>query len=192
MALHDALLLDPAPFEAWIAKRTDGIAGSGTFNDPWDGSTTTRLDSILSQLPGNAPMMIHLGPGTFTTKGYTDDPTVTPGWEIKAGLKIVGAGIGVTTLTLAPASPAVPAQFFAVGHRLLTATPTFNPVDLCEVSDSIRFGSAHTDRSPFGDQLVHQRRTSCLPDQWRYFWGCAVEVGMVCSAWQSWFQHCLD
>ena len=45
-------------------------------------------------------MMIHLGPGTFTTKGYTDDPTVTPGWEIKAGLKIVGAGIGVTTLTI--------------------------------------------------------------------------------------------
>ncbi|HXJ57027.1 MAG TPA: hypothetical protein VNU68_10210 [Verrucomicrobiae bacterium] len=82
MALLDALLLDPSPFEVWIAKRTDGIGGSGTVNDPWDGSTTARLDSILSQLPGNAPMTIHLGPGTFTTKGYTDEPTVTPGWEI--------------------------------------------------------------------------------------------------------------
>src|SRR5262250_1683027 len=65
MALLDSLLLDPAPFEVWITKRTDGLAGSGTLNDPWDGRTTVLLDSILSHLPANTPMTVHFGPGTF-------------------------------------------------------------------------------------------------------------------------------
>ena len=39
MSLIDALLLDPAPFEVWIACRTDGLKGSGTASDPYDGST---------------------------------------------------------------------------------------------------------------------------------------------------------
>jgi len=34
MALLEALLLEPYPFEVWIAFRTDRIAGSGTLNDP--------------------------------------------------------------------------------------------------------------------------------------------------------------
>ena len=38
MGLMDALLLDPAPFEVWVADRNDGIAGSGTASDPWNGS----------------------------------------------------------------------------------------------------------------------------------------------------------
>jgi len=33
MALLDALLLDPYPFQIWIAKRTGGIKGSGTASD---------------------------------------------------------------------------------------------------------------------------------------------------------------
>src|SRR5262245_18236704 len=105
MALLDALLLDPYPFEVWIAKRTDGIYGSGTHNDPWNGSTTTLLDGILSSLPANTPTTVHLGPGTFTTKGYTDDPGTSPGWEIKPRVRIIGSGIGVTTLKLDGISP---------------------------------------------------------------------------------------
>ena len=37
MPLTDALLLDPAPFNVWIAARTDGIKGCGTTpGDPFD------------------------------------------------------------------------------------------------------------------------------------------------------------
>jgi hypothetical protein len=38
MSLVDSLLLDPYPFDVWIAWRTAG-GGSGTLNDPYDGST---------------------------------------------------------------------------------------------------------------------------------------------------------
>ena len=38
MSLTEALLLDPYPFEVWIALRSDGVAGSGTAEDPYDGS----------------------------------------------------------------------------------------------------------------------------------------------------------
>jgi hypothetical protein len=36
MSLLDALLLDPAPFNVWIAYRTDGIKGAGTASDPYE------------------------------------------------------------------------------------------------------------------------------------------------------------
>src|SRR6266487_3285098 len=55
MSLIDALLLEPCPLklsdcpiphELWIAARTDGIKGSGTLDDPYDGSS--RLTPVLS------------------------------------------------------------------------------------------------------------------------------------------------
>ncbi len=46
MTLIDSLLLDPYPFEVWIAYRTDGVKGTGTLNDPFDGST--KLDTARS------------------------------------------------------------------------------------------------------------------------------------------------
>ncbi len=39
MSLIDALLLEPAPLNLWLAWRTDGIKGSGTHSDPYDAST---------------------------------------------------------------------------------------------------------------------------------------------------------
>ena len=43
MALTDALLLDPFPFHKFLALRTDGVAGTGTLNDPLDASTPERF-----------------------------------------------------------------------------------------------------------------------------------------------------
>ena len=41
MSLLDALFLEPYrdPHEVWIALRSDGQRGSGTIDDPYDGST---------------------------------------------------------------------------------------------------------------------------------------------------------
>lgn len=42
--MMETLLLEPHPFEAWIAYRTDGVRGSGTLSDPWDGSSAEIKD----------------------------------------------------------------------------------------------------------------------------------------------------
>ena len=39
MALINAFLQDPTTVNLWVAARTDGIAGSGTAQDPFNGST---------------------------------------------------------------------------------------------------------------------------------------------------------
>lgn len=67
MSLLDALLLDPVRTNIWIAVRTDGRAGSGTLNDPYDGSTATKFDAVMSSL--SQYTRVHLGPGTFQTTG---------------------------------------------------------------------------------------------------------------------------
>jgi hypothetical protein len=38
MSLMDALLLDPFEMEVWVTPRTDGVLGSGTEDDPFDGT----------------------------------------------------------------------------------------------------------------------------------------------------------
>lgn len=68
MSLLDALLLDPYRINVWIAYRTDGVAGTGTQNDPYDGSTATKFDGLMSGFATNT--FVNLGPGTFETAGY--------------------------------------------------------------------------------------------------------------------------
>ena len=35
----------------WIAIRTDGVQGTGTQNDPFDGSTQAKLDALMNAMP---------------------------------------------------------------------------------------------------------------------------------------------
>ncbi len=50
MSLMDAFLLDPAPLDVWIAARTDGIVGSGTEEDPFDGTRTGPPSIAVSSI----------------------------------------------------------------------------------------------------------------------------------------------
>jgi len=43
MALSEAFLLDPYRMDIYIAARTDGVLGSGTQNDPFNGSTLSTI-----------------------------------------------------------------------------------------------------------------------------------------------------
>ena len=134
MSLSDSLLLDPYPFDVYIAKRTDGAKGSGTMNDPWDGSTSDRLDDILNTLDtSNGGVTVHLGPGEFTTKGYADG--ITPGWRALSYLRILGAGVDITTLELEPPTTSGK-HYFAVGHPLvISGSNEPDTVDFFELSD---------------------------------------------------------
>ena len=75
----------------WISKRTDGVAGTGTQADPFDGSTQAQFDEVMSGIPANT--WIHLGPGTFRT-------SVTKPWWVKPGWVVEGAGMDQTTVQL--------------------------------------------------------------------------------------------
>src|SRR5258708_5686842 len=105
MSLCDALLLDPYAIdlsrgEVWIAARTDSVAGSGTQNDPYDGSTQAKFDALLNSTLNYHPnTRIHLGPGTFQTNGFQISPTIG-GVLLETGWKIIGSGMEVTTLKL--------------------------------------------------------------------------------------------
>src|ERR1051326_1871759 len=130
MALLDALFLDPAPFETWVAVRS--AKGSGTLNDPYGVTTAADFDGLMNSLPAT---LVHLGPGTFFTTGYSDEAGA--GWQIQPGTRIVGAGMGETTLQLVNASVAQ-AQYYGIGHSLTKVSggqTVPNPVDFCEVSD---------------------------------------------------------
>jgi hypothetical protein len=136
MSLLDALFLDPAPLNVWIAVRTDGIKGSATLNDPWDGSTAAKFDQRMSELPGNLPVQVNLGPGTFETAGYYDGAASNYGWQPKPAMKIVGSGIDATFLKLKVPSPAADHQYFAIGHPLATSPSSQGTqVDYFAVSD---------------------------------------------------------
>jgi F5/8 type C domain/NedA-like, galactose-binding domain len=75
--------------QVWIAVRSDGLPGSGTQSDPYDGSTQPKFDALMSQFPTNTA--IHLGAGTFQTHGGMS-------WQPKDGWQILGAGIDITTI----------------------------------------------------------------------------------------------
>jgi hypothetical protein len=92
MALVDALLLDPYRMNVWIAARADGVPGTGTHNDPYDGSTQAKFDALMSTMPDNT--CVHLGPGIFQTNGYADG--VSGGWQANTAMKIVGSGQDVS------------------------------------------------------------------------------------------------
>lgn len=83
--------------EVWIAARTDGVKGSGTETDPYDGSTAARFDALMQSIPANTT--VHLGPGTFETKGSGPG-----GWAPKSGQKLFGSGMEVTILRLVNAT----------------------------------------------------------------------------------------
>ena len=128
MSLFDALLLDPYRLNVWIAYRTDGVKGSGTENDPFDGSTATRLDTVLNSLVANT--RIHFGPGTFQINGYQDGAASS--W-LRSGMAIIGSGIDITTLQMAGAVTATK-HYFAIGHPFSSGGQP-NLMDYVEVSD---------------------------------------------------------
>jgi hypothetical protein len=135
MSFTTALLLDPHAFHVWIAYRTDGIRGSGTQNDPYNGSTQALFDSIMANLPDSQPLCIHLGPSSatkpFVTGGFflTSEAEPVPGaWQPKPRMAILGSGIDVTWLQLNASTATSNTHYFAIGSA------TTNCVDFFEVS----------------------------------------------------------
>ena len=86
----------PGRQEIWIAARTDGKDGDGSFLDPRDGSTQAKLDALIGYEPytGVTPeytdddLIFHLLPGTYTTRRI----------EPHNGWHLIGSGIDKTII----------------------------------------------------------------------------------------------
>jgi len=82
----------------YAAIRTDGVAGSGTKQNPYDASTQAKFDAILANLlKGNGAMRttLTLGAGTYTVTPVLDS-NYRP--NIPQNLEIVGAGVDKTII----------------------------------------------------------------------------------------------
>lgn len=89
--------------EVWIKLRGDGLPGTGSQANPFNGDGPLWLDKLLRGLPENT--VIHFGPGEYLTRGYhagEADPSKI--WQPKRGWKIIGAGIDSVVLRLVDAS----------------------------------------------------------------------------------------
>lgn len=82
--------------EIWISVRTDGLAGTGTPVDPFDGSTQAKFDALLNALVSGTH--VHLYAGVYLTQG-----NATVG-NLPATFRIEGSGQSLTTIRLAPTS----------------------------------------------------------------------------------------
>lgn len=78
--------------EFWISTSTN-TSNLGTLDNPFDGSTATKFDTVMSSRPPNCT--IHILAGTYMTDGGH-------GFILKSGQKIRGSGMDVTILKLIP------------------------------------------------------------------------------------------
>src|SRR2546423_598288 len=131
MPLLDALLLDPYPFHKWVPRRSDGMTGTGTLNDPLNAATADQFDKVMNSFA--AMTVVHLGPGTFYTRGYYDAGAGSYGWQLQPKMRIIGSGVDVTTLQLS-INVNADAHFYAIGHALSNSQGA-NLMDFAEISD---------------------------------------------------------
>ncbi len=112
----------------WIAFRTDGLPGSGTLDDPYNGSTATQFDTVVNGIAANST--IHVLAGTFQTRGNL-------AWTLKSGQKFRGSGIAVTTLQLVNAATDATVVSSASGSEMEVSDLT---LDCNYVSGALTFG----------------------------------------------------
>lgn len=85
--LLDSFLMEPDSYEVWVIKG-QSFGGAGTASNPYVVDTAPHFDTLMSGFQPRTT--VHLGAGTFETAGQ---------WIVKAGQKIRGAGMGVTTIS---------------------------------------------------------------------------------------------
>lgn len=83
--------------EIHIAFRTDSKAGIGTADDPFDGSTAVKFDTIMDGLSSNARVVLQRE-ATFLTNGLKWQDN-SAGWTVKTGLYLQGNGATIKLAT---------------------------------------------------------------------------------------------
>jgi hypothetical protein len=79
--------------------RKDGLPGSGTQADPYNGSTAARFDALMKSFQSTPNLGIHLGAGTFQTAAYGVNGDIHP-WLVQSGWAIQGSGMDQTIIQM--------------------------------------------------------------------------------------------
>src|SRR4030095_13977006 len=106
-----------------------GANATGTLTctlDPYE------FDALMRSLPVNTT--IHLGPGTFETKGFClSAPAIFASWQPKSGWRIVGSGIDVTVLKVVEAT--IPdAHYFGIGTIFYNSAYRLNGFEVSDLT----------------------------------------------------------
>jgi hypothetical protein len=118
-------------------------AGSGTANDPYDGSTAQKFDGILRSrseaLQQN--LIVCIGPGTFETEGTYDFIVNVPhktarGFTLNTNWKVHGAGVDRTILKLVSffGNPSYMAKGTGAGVVLSTYNDAASGIEISDLT----------------------------------------------------------
>src|SRR4051812_24901186 len=80
----------PPPRHIYVTIRKDGISGSGTQSDPYDGGTARKFDAIMDSLPHGARVVLEKDAVFYTNGRKWNDKSA--GWSPKSGLFLDGNG----------------------------------------------------------------------------------------------------
>jgi hypothetical protein len=75
--------------EFWFAPTTDTPDGDGSPSDPFQCGSQSAFDAKMRSFGDD--VVIHLYPGAYETKGWSDTYDGT-GWRAKKGWRILGGG----------------------------------------------------------------------------------------------------
>ena len=128
------------------------------------------FDEVMRSIPANPKVRVYLGPGVYQTLGY--HANLAGGWQIQAGMQLLGSGVDVSILQLVGLT-AQAQNVYAIGHDLVTGTNP-NLKDQVEIRDltlDCNPGAAGVDPScAFGGARVmgnHSRITRVKLINWK-------------------------
>ncbi|HVR35374.1 MAG TPA: hypothetical protein VMS21_05930, partial [Methylomirabilota bacterium] len=96
-----------------------------------------EFDALMRSLPSGG-LTIHLGPGTFETKGFTT-LSVAASWQPKSGWRIVGSGMKATVLKLVGASVPI-AKYLAIGNLHYSSGSRLNGFEVSDLTVDCNLG----------------------------------------------------
>jgi hypothetical protein len=134
-------------FKYRLAKIPEALPSGGS---PTCSKIIYRLDDRLRSLSSLTHLAIHLGPGTFETRG-NGAYLANQGWLMRKGWKLVGSGIDVTVLKMASGTRAPGGGLYSVvGGTVPWYGPAGYPAeyaDYSEISDLTADCNLHGNRN---------------------------------------------
>lgn len=151
-----------------------GKGGSGTVNDPFDGSTAEKFDTILrTRSEANQQnLIVCIGPGTYETEGAYDFVVNLPhktahGFTLNKNWKIHGNGINKTILKLVNFLPNPPGGKKGTGVNVVFSTHDdgSSGIEISDLSIDDNYSELKTKAQQQGSDALNLNAINLRSDQ---------------------------